>query len=250
MPDPTISPAHDAPPAFRPLSGAAITALVLAIVLLVPALVGLWWVQALPLVLVLLAWGGISSGARRGRGVAIAAVVVALTGGACAFTAARALREAFESSADRLMTALEAGNPDEVAPFVADPEQAAVVAAAWIERYRAVRAEAGAYAGRTTVANDLFGPLKGLFARPDDVEDMEDPKRPLPELGFAVWFQPAFPSAHVVVGAILVRPGDPAQDDGVADKMSADLKSALSDSAQPRYWDLRFFRERRGAGGP
>lgn len=249
LPDPTFSPAHDAPPAYRPLSGAAVTALVLAIVLLVPALVGLWWVEVLPLVLVLLAWGGISSGARRGRGVAIAAAVVALTGGACAYTGARALLEAFETSTDRLMTALEAGKPDEVAPFVADPEQAPAVAATWIERYRAVRANAGAYAGRTTVANDLLGPLKGLFARPDDVEDLEDPTRPLPELGFAVWFQPAFPSARVFVAAVLVRPGDPTQGDAVADKMSADLKSALSDSAQPRYWDLRFFRERRAAGG-
>ena len=75
--------AYAAPPAYRPMSAGAVTAFVLAIVLTIPAYaIGLWWTEVLPLLVAALSWGGMSSGARRGTGLAITASLNAFGVGA------------------------------------------------------------------------------------------------------------------------------------------------------------------------
>src|SRR5438105_13125107 len=90
--------AYAAPPAYRPMSAGAITALVLSIVLLLPALFGIWWVEIAPILIAALCWGGISGGRRRGAGLAIAASIVALLGGLAALAGHRMLADKVETA--------------------------------------------------------------------------------------------------------------------------------------------------------
>ena len=80
MTDRTTAPnyEHSGPPPYVPLSGGAVTALVLTFVAFFIGLVGPWWSEAVPLLIVVMCWGGISRGVRRGRVVAIIALVLAV----------------------------------------------------------------------------------------------------------------------------------------------------------------------------
>ena len=72
--------AHAAPPPYVPMSGGAVTALVLAVVLLVGSLIGPPWCEAMALAIAALSLPAIRRGKRRGKGVAIAAIVLAWVG--------------------------------------------------------------------------------------------------------------------------------------------------------------------------
>jgi hypothetical protein len=236
--EPSVAPEHAAPPAYQPLSGGAVTALVLALLFAIPALIGVWWLEVVPLVIVALVWSGVSSGRRRGKVVAIVAAAVAVTVGAWAYVAARAITAEFESKFDQLMTALEQGDRKELATWVVEgPDRDAIVERC-LSTYGGLRGRFGPYASRAKVQPSLWGPALGAVSVPEGVVDAVDPSRAVPGLLRAVWFEAAFPKARVWVAGMLF--GDGAEVDEKDMKASME---AMKAGGHIRFRDLRFFVE-------
>lgn len=239
MTAPSIAPEHDAPPAYRPLSGGAVTALVLALLLAIPAMIGVWWLEAIPLVLVLLSWSGISSGRRRGKAVAVIAGLVAVTAGGWAYLTARAITAEFETQFDHLMTAFEKGDRKELSAWVVDgPDRDATVDRC-LAAYAGLRGRFGAYASRTKLQPSKWGPLHGAVSTPEGIVDAVDPARAVPGTLRAVWFEAAFSKARVFVAGLLI-PDD-------AEVKEADINASMDGmktGGHIRFRDLRFYVEK------
>ncbi len=239
MTAPSIAPEHDAPPAYRPLSGGAVTALVLALLLAIPAMIGVWWLEAIPLLLVLLSWSGVSSGRRRGKVVAIIAAAIAVTVGGWAYVTARAISAEFETHFDRLMTALEQGDRKELASWVVEgPERDATVDRC-LAAYAGLRGRFGAYASRTKLQPSMWGPLHAAVSTPDDIVDAVDPARAVPGTLRAVWFEAGFSKARVFVAGMLF--GDDAE---VKEQDLNASMDGMKTGGHVRFRDLRFFVEK------
>lgn len=236
MTAPSHAPAHDAPPAYRPLSGGAVTALVLAVLLAIPAMIGVWWLEAIPLAIVALCWSGVSSGRRRGKAVAIIAAVLSITAGAWAYLTARAIAAEFEAQFDKLMVALEKGDRQELTTWVVEgPDRDATVDRC-LAAYAGLRGRFGAYASRTKLQPSPWGPVHGAISTPDDLVDAVDPARAVPGTLRAIWFEAAFSKARVFVAGLLFA------DD--ADVKEQDLNASMDGmkaGGHIRFRDLRFY---------
>lgn len=239
MPEPSAAPEHAAPPAYRPLSAGAVTALVLAILLAIPALLGVWWLEAVPLLLVVLAWSGISSGRRRGRGVAVFAGVLAVAVGATSYFAMKAYVAQLETDFDRLLTALEKDDRQELAKWVVKDAEVDPTVTRWVASYAATRARGGAYASRTIVRPGFLGPLGGLFSVPEGIVDATDATRAVPGVLRAVWFEAAFPNARVWVAGVMFP-----DDAEVSESDASAALEGMSDGGHFRFRDVRFFVQR------
>ena len=222
------SPTHDypAPSAYRPLSGGAITALVLAILLAFFAIMGPWWFEVIPLAIAALAWGGISDGRRRGSGVAIAACVIALLAGVGAFFVVQRTAEGMQALSDKFMSGLDKDDRATLTPWVLKGEEPTATLDAWHARYAAVQAEFGAYSGSTVIRVGLWGPVIGLLQAPEDVTEIAPapgapvPRAPTPAAPApgspassagapgappeaAAWFEAVFARGRVFVAVVL-----------------------------------------------
>ena len=154
---------------YRPVSALAVVALVLAIAFLVPALAGPWWAEAVPVVVAALAWRRAGRRGLRGRGAALAAIVVAVLVGGFSFVGHRSIEAAAGEQFDSLARALDSGRPEEVAKWVAKGEEPTPAVERWSARMRAAHAEAGAYAGRFRVGSVVWGSLAHVLAAPAGV---------------------------------------------------------------------------------
>lgn len=241
MTAPSMAPEHDSPPAYRPLSGGAVTALVLALLLAIPAMIGVWWLEAIPVLIVLLSWSGFSSGRRRGKGLALVAGGIAVTVGGFAYASTRAIATEFERQFDRLMTALEQGDRKELTEWiVAGPEREATVDKC-LAAYAGLRGRFGAYASRTKVLPSPWGPLHGALAAPDGVVDAVDAARAVPSSWRAIWFEAGFSKAKVFVAGIMFA------DDAEVKEQELDASMAGMKGGEQlrfRFRDLRFFVEK------
>jgi hypothetical protein len=164
--------AYPAPPAWRPMSAMAILSLVLAILLALVAFLGLWWVEVFPLLLGLFALSATGPMKKRGKGIAIAGVVVAAAAGAFAFAVHRGIEIAIEDHFKGFVAALDGADPVKAATFAAEPEKAAAAIPTWIARAAAARERLGAYSGKLSVGSLFFG-IAGAFVPPKDVDEVE-----------------------------------------------------------------------------
>ncbi len=162
--------AHRAPQeTYRPVSALAVVALVLAVAFMVPAFAGPWWAEILPVALAVVAWRRAPRRGLRGRGAALAAIVVAVLVGGFSYVGHRSIEAAAGEQFDALARALDSGKPEEVAKWVAKGEEAAPAVERWSARMRAAHAEAGAYAGRFRVGSVVWGSLAHVLAEPAGV---------------------------------------------------------------------------------
>lgn len=233
------APEHAAPPAYRPLSGGAVTALVLAIVPGLGAMFGLWWLEAVPLAIVLLSWPAISAGRRRGRGLAITAGIIAAVAGGLGFLIAHEGRKAFEAQFDGLVTALDKGDRAEIDRWVADGVDKDAVAKEWTAALAAAKAIAGPYAGRTIVESGWLGPVGAVFGVPDGVVDVVDPSRPVPILGTALWFQVAFQKETLWGACVIAKDAQ-----SLGEAKDALAKKQQADATHVPCQAVRFFRKK------
>lgn len=237
MSEPSVAPEHAAPPAYTPLSGGAVTALVLALLLAIPAMAGVWWLEVLPLLVVLLSWSAISGGRRRGRGLAIVAGALALTVGAWSYVSVRVTVAKLETDFDVLMTALDKGDRKELEGWIVKDAPADSLDR-WVRDFATARGRAGPYAARVIVAPGIGGPIVSMLMPPSSVVDAVDAARPPLGFGRALWFQAVCQKQRLWVAGLLLPDG--------TDPSEADAKAAAGDlegGGHVRFRDLRFYVE-------
>ena len=186
------------PPVYVPVSGWAVTALVLAIVLAFPSFLGVYWPEALPLVIVVLSWGPIASRQRRGTGLAIAAAVIALLGALAGFGVARAFTATMREKFAPLYQIAQAGDVEGAGRWLipADADKAAARADLWKRRFAAAVERYGAWSGEIEAGSFLTG-ISALLIPPNGVEELEPRGGDPVTIGQAVWLRLPFAKATI-----------------------------------------------------
>lgn len=179
---------YSGPPAYVPVSGWAVAALVLAIVLALPALMGVYWPEALPLVIVVLSWGAMSARRRRGMGIAIAAGVIALLAGGYGVVVTKVAEAGFQSLFEPLLRGAEAGDKTTAERWLLPSEDAAARAEVWKQRFAAAQARVGKWNGVIEAGNFWTGPA-GIVAPPSGVEEVPPVGEGSVGLGDALWIR-------------------------------------------------------------
>jgi len=235
MDEPTRAPQHDAPPPWRPLSAGAVTALVLAVLLAPIAFLGPWWIEILPLVIGAASWWAIADGRRRGRGLAIAACVIALFAGTTALLTLGKARDLVATQFDAFLRALSKDDRAQLSGWVITGADGPAAIARWRERMQAIEREAGPYGQRVEIDWGLLGPMVGPLAAPDDdlVEVGAPADRPRPALG-AMWVRAAFTRERCWAVFDLGREGEPLG--------MGDVGETAPDKPLPIVRDVRFYR--------
>ncbi len=235
----TVPPSADvrAPSAWRPLSALCVVALVLALLGAIPALLGLWWTEAIPLVLAILGFASTAPHVRRGRGLAISAAVVAVVVGAGSFVLHRLGEMQLEEHVDGLVRALDRNDRVEAAGWVADPAQADASVARWAERMAAVHAALGRYKGALAIGNVFWG-VAAAMVRPPDLEEIPPHGTGDLDPGEALWARATFDRGNVWFA---IEGGEPNRRGAVLEAMKDGLQR------KPPRWvrDVRLFQERR-----
>ena len=184
--------AYAAPPAERPTSAGAIVALVLAIVLLLPAFMGVWWVELIPVLIAALSWSGISNGTRRGSGLAIAASIVAVLGGMGTFLLHRQMAKMFEQLLTPFADALAADDRATLEKWTVEGADASALADKWKRRVDAAKQELGAYRGQLGFGDTWFGSFKDLVVPPSGLEEFEPKGESTLGPAGALWIRATF----------------------------------------------------------
>jgi hypothetical protein len=232
----------DHPPAYVPVSGWAISALVLSIVLGLPALFAVYWPEALPLVIVILAWGSISSRKRRGGGIAIAAGVIALLAGGYGFFTARVIEQVFQEGLDPLLRGAQAGDRAVAERWLAPGEDAGARAEAWKKRFEAAERVTGKWTGKIEAGTFWAGPL-GVLAAPTGVEEVEPKGEGSVGLLEVAWFR-AIAEKGPIWFAIQGKPGgEPGRGlEQMMRNLQHGVKQDAKGFAEPKaIFDLRFY---------
>ena len=237
-----------APSPYVPVSGGAVTALVLSVVLFFVALFGPWWCEIIPVILVLFCWGAISQGRRRGKPVAIIALVLALLGGGIAYWTQKTISTVFGEHLAPVVVALEKGNAAEVSTWLADdaPDRDATVLR-WIARSKAAHAAEGAFSGDLEIPFSLWGFMGGLIAKPDVREEFEPRGTEPVRTGSTFWFK-----ARCARGAVYVAfdCGSPERFRKATEEMkgaggtadSGEKTKSLKDAFRSAVAEVRYFR--------
>lgn len=221
MTDRTIAPGyeHSGPPAYVPLSGGAVTALVLSIVAFFIGFIGPFWIEAVPLLIVLMCWGGISRGVRRGKVVAILAIVFSIVGGGVCYLFQKAASTVMGDAFSPVISGLEKGDRAIVDRWAgAGPERDARVDR-WTARAKAAWTAEGAFKGSLEVPFLKWGLAAGLVAQPSYQEEFAPKGDRPPALGATFWFRAPCANGDVYV----------AFDYGTPEKFSAAMKKARAD---------------------
>lgn len=190
------------------MSGLALTAFILSLLAGVGAILsGLWWLAAICAVLSM--WG-ISAAVPtqfRGRGFAIAGLVISLLLGSCAFMFQRAMLSAPGMVIDPILraadatTLTDAERRDQIFPWFTAEAQAAGEYERFLERFAAARAAYGAYADKVETGT-LFSSYLQLVSPPDAeaVEEIAPPgTQDLLVIGRALWTRAQFEKGQVYV---------------------------------------------------
>ena len=180
---------YSGPPAYVPVSGAAVTALVLSVVLFFVALFGPWWCEIVPILLVILAWGALARRTRRGKPVAIIALVLALCGGAFAYYTQETISTLFGEQLAPVVLAIEKGDKTEIATWLPEAPDRDAKIDRWIARAKAAREAEGAFQGELRIPFNLWGFMVGLMKRPDVREEFEPKGELPPPAGSTFWFR-------------------------------------------------------------
>ena len=161
--------------AWRPLSGMAVAAFVLSLLcILASALV--WWAEALPILLGVLTLVLVSADRRRGRALAVWAIIIGVLVASCSFVAQSDFRKSAERTASSILSALASDATDEekdaaLAPWLHAPVLKTDVRQKIRERFAKVEAAYGAYLPPPSVGS-IFSGAAGIFAPRSNVEEV------------------------------------------------------------------------------
>lgn len=180
---------HDGgPPPYRPLSGGAVTALVVALLASIPAFIGLWWVMAVPLLVALLAWPGVSSGRRRGKGLLWISLLLSVGVGATAWWMQGDLAKRIDEGVSPLFVALDKDDRATLDAWTLDSPDRAAAYDRWKQRLDAARKDVGPWSGSLRLDRGWTGLMMRLLIPPAGATEVE-PVGPKPiDLAKALWF--------------------------------------------------------------
>jgi hypothetical protein len=222
------------------MSGLAVTSFVLSLVFILVAVPGVWISQLIPLGLGVLALFTVKASERRGRALAVWAIVIALGAGSCSYTMHNGMRSVLGHMGESLLSALSAKVPDDerdaalkpwmYAPALEkDPELLATIR----KRYAATQEALGSYKGAVELGTPLLG-FFPLFVPPKGVKEIGTGEAPPAwEPGAVVWVTVPFErgAAHM---AILLQGGERDSVQGLGELQPGGQAAIVG--------DLRFFR--------
>ncbi len=241
-PEPAATPEHPAPPStWKPLSGWALTAFVLSLVLIVVALYGYWIVEALPLAIGIITLKKVKRGEKRGRLFALWAIIIAFGVGSCSYMIHSGSRGIFSKTAESLMSVLSSQSPTEQKAeslrawawpkaLEKDPK----LPTTWMDRYAGVVAKYGPWLERFDLPS-LWSGMRSMLMTPADVVEIgsDDVKPPAWPPWAAFWVKAPFEKGMVYVAVVFQDGG---QDAGMA------LKELKPKEESAIIGDVRFYR--------
>jgi len=230
-----------APPAWIPLSGLAITSFVLSLVFFVIAFLGLWAIEIIPLALAVYTLLTVKAGKRRGRMLAIWAVVISLSAGSCTFVIHQSARSVFGGITESLLSALSSKESAENQAEALKPwawsealGKNPDLVMAWRERYAQAEQAYGPWTGELELPSILLGGAV-LFVPPEDITEIGTGKESPREWvrGAVVWTPAAFERGLVHVAVVF--------QDGGANALRGVQEQLQPGQQVPIVGDLRFF---------
>lgn len=179
---------HDGgPPPYRPLSGGAVTALVLTLLLAFFALGGPWWLMGLPVLVVLLSWGGVSSGRRRGKALLWISLVLSVGIGAFAWWTHQQVAKQLDRAVTPLVTALDKDDRAALSKWTIASLDRDAAFDVWKRRVEAVRKDAGPWSGHLRLDQGWFGVMVHVLMTPAGATEVEPVgAEPIPPMK-AIW---------------------------------------------------------------
>ena len=183
--------AYDAPPAYRSFSAMAIVAFVLALVCGLFALGGLWWTEVPAALLGFFACAGTGPAGKRGRGLAVAATVIAVLGGGVGFWIQRMTATAFEQAFLPFAQGLAADDRAELARWAPEEDPKPDVAT-WARRMDSAKQELGKFTGRIEFGNVFWGIYAAMLMVPAHGDEYEPKGDAQVRLFEAIWFRAGF----------------------------------------------------------
>ena len=245
-PDPDASYAHPAPPPHRPLSGWAVLSLVLALIGVVVGLfTWLWWVALVPLALGIGVLVGVSPRERRGRILAVFALILALFSGPCVYVLNNQMRGSVARATTAILGALDSTSGDEAQQralerWLYKPALERGVVDTLRQRHAALTERFGRFAPPVE-AGSLFGGVVALVSPPEGVVEVpEDAAAKPPAVGHTMWAQASFGSQRVYVALELMDGGGTQDAFDVGRQAGADGVYTQFFSLLNLYADLRF----------
>jgi hypothetical protein len=200
------------PPPYRPFSAMAVVSFVLALVAGIPALLMLWWAEIPAALLGAIAWGGTGPTGKRGRGLAIAATLIAVLAGIGSFAMQRAGVGALEDWFKPLATGLAKGDKVEAARWVREDEPTADVDA-WIRRMDAAEERLGAFTGKVEIGDVWLGFWPAFIGIPDHGEEFGSPGAGQLHQFEAVWVRLVFEKGRAWMALRLSKGGQIQEDE-------------------------------------
>jgi hypothetical protein len=175
------------PPPYRPLSGAAVTSLVLALLAAIPAFIGLWWIMGLPVLVALLAWPGVSSGRRRGKVLLWFSLLLSVGIGATTYWMQGVLAKQIDEGVSPLIVALDKDDRTTLEKWTLETVDRPATFDRWKARLDAVRKDAGPWSGSLRLDRGWTGVMMRLLMPPGGWK-VEPVGATSVEIGKALWF--------------------------------------------------------------
>ena len=237
---PVSPPPQGAPPGWRPLSGLALTAFIVSLLLGTASFFsGAWWLAG---VAALLAIAGLMRAAParfRGRGFAIAGLVISLGCGSCAYFTQKQFSGMATRLAGGVMRVLDADVAEDVRterlrdwlhPTAIDAGQMDILRTRWAD----LESKMGPYTGEVE-AGSTFGGHMGILIGPQDASlvQSDDPERGRPDMatsaGKIMWTRAAFEKGIVHVALFFQK------------ELGAEMSEDMAREETPVLKDVRFY---------
>lgn len=196
-PDLTPDPTQDrAPPTqWRPMSGMAVFAFVFSLVgILVSA--ALWWIEIVPIALAVACLTMVSPEKRRGRALAVWAILIGLCVGSCMFVVHSGMRQFVVDVSGAVLSALasdatDAEKDDVLAGWMHPPALEDDTRARIRARFAAVTARLGTYE-HPPEAGSFLGGMAPIVIPPQDAVEIRAEGEPDEALGQCFWARAVF----------------------------------------------------------
>jgi hypothetical protein len=235
-------PEHPAPQSeWKPLSALAVTAFVLSLVLILFALFGLWVAQLVPFLLGVYTLVTVKQGQKRGRILAVWAIVISLAIGSCSLVVHQGMRSVLSGTTESILSVLSSKTADAEKrkslrswAWPTALEKDDTLPTKWMERYAGVVAKYGPWK-ETFELPSILGGSWPLLTAPQDVVEVgsEDAKPPSWMMGSTIWTQAVFENGLVYV-AVVFQDGDQKAVEAVPELRPGE--------ETPIVGDIRFFR--------
>ena len=221
----------------------------LSLLLILIALPGLWIVQLVPLLLAVFTLMTVKPGKKRGRILAVWAIVISLAIGSCSFTMHQGMRGVLSGTTESILSVLSSKIADDEKtkslrawawPKALEKDEA--LTTKWMERYAGVVAKFGAWTEAFELPSILYGSTPLLMAPEGLVEiGSEDAKPPSWTMGSAIWTPAVFENGIVHVVLVL----------GEGDQKGVESLGELRPGEEsPVIGDIRFFRAKAESTDP